>query len=212
MEIAAQGLDPAVAYRLLIGIVVPRPIAWVTSLNAKGQVNAAPFSAYTFCGKNPPMICFNVGRRPDGGYKDTAANVRKAGEFVVNVVTHDIIDPMHETSAEYPADVSEVEALGLEMLPSSLVKPPRIAISPIHLECKTHQIIELGRDNDELVIGEVVNFHIRDELLINGRIPTKSLNPLARLGGPNYAKLGEHITMAFTSEFGVKAEKRDGTH
>jgi flavin reductase (DIM6/NTAB) family NADH-FMN oxidoreductase RutF len=207
MEIAAASLSPADAYKLMIGIVVPRPIAWVTSINGHGLVNAAPFSAYTFCGKNPPMVCFNVGRR-DEAFKDTAANVRASGEFVVNSVTVAAVEPMHETSAEYPAHRSEVEAVGLELLPSKLVKPPRIVLSPIHLECKLERIVQLGRDRDELIIGEVVYFHVRDELIKDGKVSTEALDPLARLGGPRYATLGRYITMAFTSGFGEQNQKR----
>ena len=207
MEIEAAKLSPADAYRLMIGIVVPRPIAWVTTISENGLVNAAPFSAYTFCGKNPPMVCFNVGRR-DETYKDTANNLKFLGEFVVNTVTADIVEPMHETSAEYPPDLSEVEALHLETLPSRTVKPPRLAISPINLECRVHTILPLGRDKDELVIGEVLYFHVRDDLIKEGKISTEALNPLARLGGPRYATLGRYITMAFTSGFGEKNQKR----
>ena len=140
--------------------------------------------------------------------KDTATNIEAHGDFVVNVVTVDAAQVMHETSADYPPDVSEVEALGLETLPSTLVAPPRLAISPIHLECRLHQIIELGEERDRLVIGEVVHFHVRDELLAGGRIVTAALRPLARLGGPNYAALGEFMTMGFSSEFGGPAKPR----
>ena len=207
MEIAAANLSPADAYKLMIGIVVPRPIAWVTTINGQGLVNAAPFSAYTFCGKNPPMVCFNVGRR-EAAFKDTATNIRASGEFVVNSVTVEAVEPMHETSAEYPAHLSEVEALGLELLPSAAIKPPRIALSPVHLECKLERIVQLGRDRDELIIGEVVYFHVRDDLIKDGKVSTEALNPLARLGGPRYATLGRYITMAFTSGFGEQNQTR----
>ena len=207
MEIAAAELDAVECYRLLVGVVVPRPIAWVTSLDEAGRLNAAPFSCYTFVCKKPPMICINIGRREDR-LKDTATNIEAHGDFVVNVVTVDAAQVMHETSADYPPDVSEVEALGLETLPSTLVAPPRLAISPIHLECRLHQIIELGEERDRLVIGEVVHFHVRDELLAGGRIVTAALRPLARLGGPNYAALGEFMTMGFSSEFGGPAKPR----
>ena len=138
MEIAAAELDAVECYRLLVGVVVPRPIAWVTSLDEAGRLNAAPFSCYTFVCKKPPMICINIGRREDR-LKDTATNIEAHGDFVVNVVTVDAAQVMHETSADYPPDVSEVEALGLETLPSTLVAPPRLAISPIHLECRLHR-------------------------------------------------------------------------
>ena len=207
MEIDPADLDGAQCYRLLVGIVVPRPIAWVTSLDPDGHVNAAPFSCYTFISKNPPLIAIVVGHREDG-LKDTSSNIHNGSDFVLNAVTEDAAEPMHETSAEYPYGVSEVEAVGLDLTPSQIVKAPRIALSPIHLECRMHQILAFGEDRDELIVGEVVHFHIDDTLFADGRVAVEAFHPLARLGGPNYAKLGERVTMGFSSEFGGQANKR----
>ena len=207
MEVNPADLDAAETYGLLVGIVVPRPIAWVTTLDGSGRVNAAPFSCYTFVCKSPPMVAINVGRRADD-LKDTSRNIHNGSDFVVNVVSDEIAEPMHESSADYPPETSEVEALGLEVLPSTVIATPRIAISPIHMECRLHQIIELGVCKDELIIGEVLRFHIADELFANNRVKVEAFHPLARLGGPNYAKLGERMTMAFSSGFGGQANKR----
>ena len=207
MEIEAQSLNPAQAYKLMMGLVVPRPIAWITSLDEEGRINTAPFSCYTCVGKSPPMVAVSIGRK-DGDLKDTAHNIRTGGEFVLNVVTVAAAEPMHNTSTEYPPKVSEVEELGLEVLPYRIVKPPRLAISPINLECRMHQYLELGINNDGLLIGEVVHFHIKDDLISDGKISTQALNPLARLGGPSYATLGEYITMAFSSSFADREEEK----
>ncbi|HKO09373.1 MAG TPA: flavin reductase family protein [Alphaproteobacteria bacterium] len=193
-SIEARNLSAARAYALLVGIVVPRPIAWITSTDSLGRVNAAPFSCYTFVCNNPPMIAVNIGRR-GGAEKDTERNLRATGSFVVNVVTEELIAPMHESSREYAFGTSEPELLSLELVPSQRVGPPRIARSPIALECVLDRIIELGQAPNALVIGEVVVFHIADELLADGRIDVRRFRPLARLGGPLYARLGEIITM-----------------
>jgi flavin reductase (DIM6/NTAB) family NADH-FMN oxidoreductase RutF len=140
------------------------------------------------------MLAVNLGRR-EGELKDTARNLRCGDGFVVNVVTEDLVTPMHRSSSDYPAEVSEPELLGLELVPSLRVRPPRIAASPIAMECVLHKVLELGEQKSELVIGEVVTFHVSDELLRDGRIDIRKFHPLARLGGPHYARLGEIITM-----------------
>lgn len=190
----AKELSAADAYRLLVGMVVPRPIAWITTIGDEGRVNAAPFSCYTFVCNRPPMLAVNLGRR-DGSLKDTSRNIRERSTFVVNVVTEELIGPMHQSSSEYPPEVSEPALLGIELAPSRLVEPPRIAASPIALECKLERILELGEQRNDLLIGEVIAFNIADEIYANGRIDIRKFRPLARLGGPNYARLGEIITM-----------------
>ena len=192
--IDAEKLSAAEAYALLVGTVVPRPIAWITTLDREGRVNAAPFSCYTFVCNRPPMIAVNLGRR-EGALKDTARNIRHLESFVVNVVTEELIEPMHQSSFDYPEETSEPELLGLALAPCRLVSPPRIASSPIALECRLRQILELGEQKNDLVIGEVVAFHVAEEIFAGGRIDVRKFRPLARLGGPNYARLGEIVTM-----------------
>lgn len=202
--IEAKELDAAGAYRLLVGIVVPRPIAWITTLDGEGRVNAAPFSCYTFVCNRPPMLAVNLGRR-EGELKDTARNVRERREFVVNVVTEALIAPMHGSSSEYPPEVSETERLGIELAPSRLVAPPRVAASPIALECRLERVVELGELRNDLVIGEVVVFHVADAVYADGRVDMRKFQPLARLGGPYYARLGEIIAMPKAGDFGPRA-------
>lgn len=192
--IDANDMSAQQAYALLVGAVVPRPIAWITSIDPKGRVNAAPFSCYTFVCNRPPMVAINVGRR-GSELKDTARNLRGGGGFVINVVTEDLVAPMHQSSSEYPAGISEPDQLGIELVPSRHVRPPRIALSPIAMECELDRILELGEQKSELVLGRIVTFHVADELLVDGRIDIRKFRPLARLGGPHYARLGEIIAM-----------------
>jgi flavin reductase (DIM6/NTAB) family NADH-FMN oxidoreductase RutF len=189
----AGSLPQGAAYKLLIGLVVPRPIAWVTSLAVDGVVNAAPFSAYTFVSTDPPMLGINVGRRA-GGLKDTVVNARATGAFVVNVVSCDLGAAMHQSSADYPADVSEPAAIGLELAPSRLVPVPGLAAAPARMECRLTDVIAFGRGPQHLLVGEVVAFHVRADLIDDHKVDPFALDPLGRLGGPRYARLGETLT------------------
>jgi flavin reductase (DIM6/NTAB) family NADH-FMN oxidoreductase RutF len=185
-------------YKLMTGLVVPRPIAWVTTLSPDGKVNLAPFSAFTFCCHKPPMITITVGlheydRR--GELKDTVVNILREREFVVNIANQTLLEALHASSAVYPADLSEVEALGLATCDSATIRTPRLADAPAALECRLHSTIELGEAGDRIVIGRVQMFQVADHLFRNGKVDTRELNPIARLGGPNYAVLGEILTM-----------------
>ena len=159
-----EGLDTAAGYRLIIGCVVPRPIAWITTVDRDGRVNAAPFSSYNYVATSPPMLAINIATR-NGEIKDTARNIRESGEFVVNVATEHTMEVMHQTAQEFAPDVSETDALGLELLPSRRVRPPRLAATPVQMECRIDRIVELGRGINTLFIGEVIAFHLsRDDL------------------------------------------------
>ncbi|MBW8638708.1 flavin reductase family protein [Hoeflea sp. WL0058] len=182
-------------YKIMTGLVVPRPIAWVTTLNAAGSTNLSPFSAFTFCSHKPPMVAISIGRKAGVVLKDTGQNILRSGEFVVNIVNSAALSAMHNSSAIVPPDVSEADALQLDQLPSSTVSPPRIAEAPASLECRLHLSIPLGEEHNMLMIGEVLRFHVRDDLINNGKVETVALDPVARLGGPNYAGLGEVIRM-----------------
>ncbi len=194
MRIDPSDLAAEQAYRLLTGIVVPRPIAWVTTLSGDGVVNLAPFSAFTFVSPKPPMLAISVGRKA-GVYKDTAYNILNNEEFVVHIADSTLMNAVHESSTEHPPDVSEVEELNLETLPGERVKVPRLAVAPIAMECRFRQCLEFGETRSRLLVGEVLVFHIRDGLLNNGKIETEALDPIARIGGPRYARLGEIFTL-----------------
>lgn len=194
MEIVATTLGAEAAYKLLTGIVVPRPIAWVTTISPAGIVNLAPFSAFTFVSSQPPMVGINIGRKA-GRRKDTGRNIHDTGEFVVNIGDETMIEAIHGSAVEYPPDVSEVEVLGLDVVASHAVRPPRLASTPISLECRLHRAIEFGQTGSEFTVGEVLVFHVADRLLEGGKIDTAKLRPVCRLGGPTYARLGEIVTM-----------------
>lgn len=188
----ATGLDGADAYRLVIGCVVPRPIAWITTVDGSGRVNVAPFSSYNYVATSPPMLAVQIAKRDEGGgSKDTARNIRESGEFVVNVATEPNLELMHACAEDYLPHESEAEALGIALLESRRVKPPRIAVSPAHMECRLDQIVELGRGLNTLYIGEVVAFHLAPDIYDGKRVDSVKLRPVARLGGPFYSALGE---------------------
>jgi flavin reductase (DIM6/NTAB) family NADH-FMN oxidoreductase RutF len=187
-----EQLDTETAYRMLVGCVVPRPIAWVTTVNAAGLVNVAPFSSYNYVATSPPMLAINIARRAgDGAVKDSARNILETGEFVVNVATEATLDLVHRSGWEFGPDVSEAEALGLELLPSRHVRAPRLAATPVQMECRLDQAVVLGRGINTLYIGEVVAFHLSDAVYDGRRVDAVRMRPIARLGGPYYAALDE---------------------
>jgi flavin reductase (DIM6/NTAB) family NADH-FMN oxidoreductase RutF len=191
--IDGEGMDTDLAYRLIVGCVAPRPVAWITSVDAQGCVNAAPFSSYNYVATSPPMLAINIAQKAGrpGLFKDTARNIETSGEFVVNVATEHNMDLMHQSAQEFAPDVSEAQALGLELLPSRRVKPPRLAIAPVQMECRLRHRIDLGRGINTLYIGEVVAFHLSNEIYDGSRVDSVKMRPIARLGGPYYAALGE---------------------
>jgi flavin reductase (DIM6/NTAB) family NADH-FMN oxidoreductase RutF len=194
MHVDPRTLSADESYKLLTGVVVPRPVAWVTTLSAAGGVNLAPFSTFTFVAPKPPLLAFSVGQR-GGIYKDTARNILAVEEYVVHIADGALIEAVHGSAIEYPPEVSETEMLGLATVPSLHIKPPRLAAAPIAMECRLRQCLEFGDTRSRLIVGEVLAFHFRDGLLNNGKIDTKTLDPLARLAGPNYATLGDIVAM-----------------
>jgi flavin reductase (DIM6/NTAB) family NADH-FMN oxidoreductase RutF len=194
MRIDPAYLDPETAYRLITGVVVPRPIAWVTSLSATGVLNLAPFSAFMFVAPKPPMLAISVGRKGNI-YKDTAQNILNNEQYVVHIADSSLMNAVHESSTEHPPEVSEVDELGLATLPGERIKVPRLAAAPIAMECRFRQCLEFGDTRSRLIVGEVLVFHIRDGLLNNGKIETEALDPIARIAGPRYARLGEITTL-----------------
>ncbi|PTW99994.1 flavin reductase family protein [Pararhodobacter aggregans] len=195
MEIDPSTKTMAENYKIMTGLVVPRPIAWISTLNEAGSTNLSPFSAFTFCSHKPPMVAVSIGRKAGSVLKDSGNNILRTGEFVVNIVNSAALAVMHHSSAVVPPDVSEAEALNLQQLPSVTIAPPRIAVAPASLECRLHLAIPLGEERNMLIIGEVLRFHVRDDLVNNGKIETVALDPVARLGGPNYAGLGPVVRM-----------------
>ena len=176
---------PRQVYNLLIGLVAPRPIALVTSMNEQGRMNAAPFSAYNYLCTDPPVVALGVTDRPDGEYvpKDTARNIRRTGEFVVNVVTEDLAHAMNICATDFPAEVDELEMAGLETTPSSVVKVPRIQQAHAALECVEHATVEIGRSR--IMLGRVVAMFVEDRFVDpeGPYIRAEELHAVGRMNG-----------------------------
>jgi flavin reductase (DIM6/NTAB) family NADH-FMN oxidoreductase RutF len=172
-------------YNLIIGLVTPRPIALITSLDLNGRVNAAPFSAYNFLGTDPAVVAIGVGNRQVPGIigKDTAQNIRNVGEFVINVVNEEIAEAMNICSVDFPPGVNELEKARLSTVPSSIVKVPRIAEAPAALECREFTTLEVGRSR--VILGTVVHIFVRDEFVDPGGpyIRAESLHTIGRMNG-----------------------------
>jgi flavin reductase (DIM6/NTAB) family NADH-FMN oxidoreductase RutF len=197
-----QRLDSAAMYKLLIGSVVPRPIAWVSSVDGAGVRNLAPFSYFMAITHDPPTIAFSAGPRGaettgGTGRKDTLANVQATGEFVVNVVDDALAAQMNVTSADYPPEVDEFTEAGLAIAPSVKVKAPRVAGAPVNMECRVTQILPVGRLPHHLVMGEIVHLHVRDDVYdpASGRLDMHRLKPVGRLAGHLYTHVHEIFEM-----------------
>lgn len=182
-------------YKLIIGSIVPRPIAFVSSQSPDGVLNLAPFSFFNGVCSNPPTVLFcPMVRGSDGHKKDTLLNIEATREYVVNIVNEDIVRQMNETAAEVPPDVDEFKLSGLTPVPSLIVKPPRVLESPVSMECKLQQVVYIGDGSigsGSVVIGTVVQFHVREDLYHAGRIETAELKPVARLAGAHYCPVRE---------------------
>lgn len=186
MELDPDVLPEGRAYSILASLVVPRPIAWVTSVNAKGRVNAAPFSFFNLLGANPPILGFCPGDRDDGTPKDTARNIRETHEFVVNLVDDTLAEQMNKTAASLPYGTSEIKAAGLTTAASTLVRPPRIAESPASLECTEWGTLQIG--GNRLIIGLIKRIHIREDLIDPDTLHVQSgrIHQIGRMASPHW--------------------------
>src|SRR5215813_7388123 len=201
MELDPQVIGVTASYKLLIGCVVPRPIAWVSTLGADGVPNLAPFSFFMGVCNDPPTIAFSSSRR-EGSKKDTVTNIEHSGDFVVNVVDDPLAERMNLTSGEYPPEVDEFALTGLTAAPGVKVRAPRLVEAPISLECRVDRIISVGRGPNTLVIGEIVYFHVRDGLYdpSTGRIDLHELRPVGRLAGNLYSHIHDIFEMKRPSD------------
>jgi flavin reductase (DIM6/NTAB) family NADH-FMN oxidoreductase RutF len=183
MEFNFDDLPARERYALLTAVVVPRPIALVTTVDAGGRLNAAPFSFFNAMGSDPPVVVLGIGDRERGVPKDTAANIRATGEFVVNIVVEAIAEQMNLTATDFPAGLNELTAVGLTTVPSVRVRPPRVAESPVNLECRELSTIEFGRNR--IIVGQVLHLHANDDLLDSrGRVKPGALHAIGRMQSP----------------------------
>jgi flavin reductase (DIM6/NTAB) family NADH-FMN oxidoreductase RutF len=199
MDADPESLPWKSVYKLLIGAVVPRPIGWISTIDAAGLPNLAPFSFFNAVSSRPPIVAFSTTvRASGGGPKDTLRNVRTTGEFVVNIVTEDLAQAMNLTSTEFPPEVDEFQAAGLTAAPSAVVAPPRVAESPIHFECRVHQIVEVGTEpgGGALILGRIVHLHVDPTVLVGeDKIDVAKLRPIGRLAGPDYCRVTDLFQM-----------------
>ncbi len=197
MTIHPESTDPRNIYQIMVGAIVPRPIAFVSTISAESVPNLAPFSYFTAASANPPVVCFCPMVRADGTTKDTLNNIRETKEFVVNVVSEEISRQMNWCSGEYPPDVDEFDVSRLTPLQSELVKPPRVLESAVQMECRLVQIVEIGAKplGGSMVFGEVVLFHLRDGIADGFKIDPDKLNAIGRMGGPTYTRTRDRFDL-----------------
>jgi len=196
LSLNLDDLTPAIRYKLLTAVVIPRPVAWVTTIGADGTVNAAPYSFFNLFGKDPALVILGLEHRADGSPKDTTANIRASREFVINIATPDLTEAMVATAAAYPRDVGEPGALGLATAPSVHVAPPRLADVPVAIECRCLDILSYSPERD-IVVGQAVGLATRDGLIDTEtwRVEWHNIGtgdyPVARLFADRYARLDE---------------------
>jgi len=212
MDVTPSQLAHREFYNILINAVAPRPIAWVSSLSVSGQPNLAPFSFFNAVCAKPPLLAFAPGMRSPkksgataaepagaraGEPKDTLRNIRETGEFVINVVTYELAEAMNLSSGDYDASINEFEVAKVASAPSKLVRPRRVAESPVSFECKLHQILDFnpGPEGGSLVIGEIVSIHVEERHLKEGRLDRDSLDLIGRMGGMQYTRTTQRFEM-----------------
>ena len=180
-------LDARQRYKLMTGTVVPRPIAWVTSVSPGGRVNAAPYSFFNCLSADPPILALGVENHPDMSFKDTAYNIRMTEEFTVNIVDRPRLEAMNVCAVAFPPEVDELEAAGLSAVPGEKVSCPRIREAPVALECRRHLTLELGKAR-EIILGRVLAVHVREDLVDPERlhVDQRALDAVGRMGGHAY--------------------------
>ncbi|MDX3969966.1 MAG: flavin reductase family protein [Bradyrhizobium sp.] len=205
MDYAASDLTPRERYKVLTSFILPRPIAWVTSLGPTGVVNAAPFSFFNAFCEDPPLCMFAANRKPNGQDKDTFLNIQRTGEFVVNLADEPLARAMHESSGDFPPDIGEPDYLGLKLAPSTRIAVPRLADTPWAMECKLWKLIDVN-DDRRLIMGEGIHFHIRDELWDPAamRVHMDRYHPIGRMFADRYCRTDDRVV--FPAAEGVRTE------
>ncbi|SDJ26784.1 flavin reductase family protein [Salimicrobium halophilum] len=201
MKFNPENMETKSVYKLLTGAVVPRPIAWVSTISEEGVLNLSPFSFFTVASRQPPMLAISIGPgvgEREGTVKDTLENIKSGQEFVINVVPSALGNQMQKTSENLPPDVNEFSAAGLTPIDSDLVLPKRIKEAPIQMECKVDRIIELGTDH--MIIGEMIMYHIEEDYYLgNEKVDFEKLQPLGRFAG-NYSESKDFFTLPRKAE------------
>jgi flavin reductase (DIM6/NTAB) family NADH-FMN oxidoreductase RutF len=179
-------------YKLMIGSIVPRPIAFISTISPEGLGNLAPFSFFNGVSSNPPAVMIAITRKSNGEKKDTLRNIESTQQFVINTVSEWIVEPMNQCSAEYPFGVDEMKKVGLTPLASLKVHPLRVQESPIQFECELYKTMEIGDGSEgssTIVVGKIVCVHVAEKVYDNGKIKIEELHPISRLGGMSYGRV-----------------------
>jgi flavin reductase (DIM6/NTAB) family NADH-FMN oxidoreductase RutF len=197
MMLDPDDLSPRERYRIMIGAIVPRPIAWVSSMDAKGRLNLAPFSFFNAVCANPPTLMFCPGVRPSGEPKDTWRNILEVPEFVVHLPNQETAEAMNRSATEFSRDVSEFEWAGVTPIPSDAISVPRVAEAPVAFECTLHQIavINEGPGGGAAIFGEVQRIHFHDGIYDDGRVDLDRYQPIGRLFGSQYSRVTDTFDM-----------------
>jgi flavin reductase (DIM6/NTAB) family NADH-FMN oxidoreductase RutF len=213
MRFDLDRIETSIAYKLLAATVVPRPIAWVTTANQQGLVNAAPYSFFNIMGAAPPTLAIGLMADPQRGFKDTASNIMATGEFVVNLVSEALVRQMNVTAVDAPPGVSEMGLAGLEQAASSHVRPPRIAASPVSFECVNHATLVTG-PFQSVVIGRILAVHVADAFVRDaerGHVETQDLDLVGRTSGSGYARTRDTFELKRPTWAGWSAEQARST-
>lgn len=207
-EVDFESITAYQRYKLMASLIVPRPIALVTTLGATGVANAAPFSMFNMIGEDPPILMISINRLKDGGFKDTAANILRSGEFVVHISDEAMAQKMHDCGEAFPSDVSELAAVGLTPVPALSVAPPRILEAPVAFECVLHEKLETA--SRYVFIGRIVHLAARDGLIDTEawRVNLREYHPVARFGASFYTRTSERFSLNGAS--GAEAQKANG--
>lgn len=197
MKIDPKELPRQEFHHMLIGVLYPRPIAWVSTVGEDGVYNLAPYSFFSGLSAKPALVGLSVASNRDGQKKDTLRNIEFGGDFVLNTVNEELAECMNQTSAEYPPEVDEFKEVGLTATASDLVKSPRLAESPVNIECQVNQIVQFGQSSEfvHLVIGDVRRVHVKDEYVVDGKINSMKVNNIGRLWGKYYCRLTDIFEM-----------------
>jgi flavin reductase (DIM6/NTAB) family NADH-FMN oxidoreductase RutF len=198
MDIDPQKVSILQLYKILTGSVLPRPIAWVSTMDVAGSANLAPFSFFNVVSVNPPVLGFSPLLNDQRAEKDTLVNIRRTGEFVVNVVSYQLAEQMNQTSASYRSGVSEFEAAGLTMQSSVAIKPPGVLEAMVRFECALQQVISFGHETlaGNLVLGEIRYIHLHPDVYRDGKVDIAVLDPIGRLAGDFFSTVRDRFAIA----------------
>lgn len=195
MDINPTSLSSGEIYKILSGSVLPRPIAWVSTLDTSGKINLAPFSFFTVASVNPPVLCFSPLISDNKLEKDTLRNILQTGEFIINVVSYDLVEQMNQTSAPYPAGVNEFMKAGVTPSPSTAISAPGVKEALIRFECTLNQILPFGLEPmaGNLILGDICHIHLHPDVYKNGKVDCEVLDPVGRLSGIQYSTIRDHF-------------------